>query len=114
MSKLAQLIAQEEGFNVAGSLPNRNHNPGDLKHSPHASHEGEGPNDIGIEPSVADGWADLERQLGLFAKRRMTLRQAVYVFAPPNENDTARYLEFVCTGLLCEPDILVADALKIE
>lgn len=113
MSKLAQLISQDEGFGIPNAKPTRDHNPGDLRHSPHSSHEGEGPNDIGIIDNDADGWADLERQLKLFAKRGMTLRQAVYTFAPPNENDTAKYLEFVCDGLGCEPDILVSDALKI-
>lgn len=114
MSRLAQLISKEEGFGIPNALPTRDNNPGDLRHSPHSSHQGEGPNDIGVIDNAADGWADLEHQLQLFAKRGMTLRQSVYVFAPPNENDTAEYLQFVCAGLGCEPDILVSDALKIQ
>ena len=98
MTKLAILIAREEGFFKTGALPARRHNPGDLRHSPHSAHVGIGPNDIGIIDSVSDGWADLERQLQLFASRGMTLEMAIYEFAPPTENDTARYLADVLEG----------------
>lgn len=113
MSKLAQLIAREEGFGIPGTVPTRDKNPGDLRHSPHSSHEGEGSNDIGIIGSANDGWADLERQLQLYGARGLTLRQAVYEFAPPIENNSEQYLNFVCQGLGCSPDTPVSDALKI-
>lgn len=113
MSKLARLIAQEEGFGIPGAVPTRDNNPGDLRHSPHASHEGEGQNDIGKIDTIADGWADLERQLQLFAQRGLTLQQAIYEFAPPKENNSQRYLEFVCDGLGLSADTPVAQALEI-
>lgn len=113
MSKLARLIAREEGFGIPGAVPTRDNNPGDLRHSPHASHEGEGSNDIGEIDTIQDGWADLERQLQLYAARNMTLRDAIYEFAPPAENDSERYLNFVCQGLGLSPDTSVAEALKI-
>jgi hypothetical protein len=112
-SKLAALIAQQEGFGIPGAQPTRKLNPGDLRHAPNASHAGEGPDDIGIEPTLADGWADLERQLQLYAERGMTLSEAIYEFAPPTENDSAAYLNFVCQGLGCTPDTTVAEALTI-
>lgn len=112
MSKLAHLIAQEEGFNVPGSVPQRDHNPGDLRHSPHSFHTGD-PNGIGQIPDDADGWADLERQLHLYADRGLTLEQAIYEFAPPSENDSARYLAYVCNGLGCTADTPVSQALEI-
>ncbi len=113
MSKLAHLIAQEEGFYVPGSVPNRYDNPGDLRHSPHADHPGD-PDGIGVIDSVADGWADLERQLQLYAQRGLTLREAIYEFAPPEDgNDTEQYLNFVSTGLGCDPDISMTQALLI-
>lgn len=111
MSLLARLIAKEEGFNVPGSLPNRDNNPGDLRHSPHSFHSGD-PNAIGQIPDVSDGWADLERQLQLFAERGLTLEQAIYEFAPPVENDSAQYLAYVCNGLGCTPQTLVSQALQ--
>jgi hypothetical protein len=113
-SKLASLIAQREGFYVPGSQPARKLNPGDLRHAPHTSHAGEGPDDIGIEPSVEDGWADLERQLQLYADRGLTLQQAIYEFAPPSENDSSSYLAFVCNGLGCSPDTPVRVALLAD
>jgi hypothetical protein len=113
VSKLAQLIAQEEGFYVPGSLPNRNNNPGDLRHSPHSFHTADAPNAIGQIDTRVDGWADLEKQLTLYAQRNMTLRQAIYEFAPPSENDSAEYLGFICEGLGVPPDTTVYDALKI-
>jgi hypothetical protein len=112
--KLELEIAQEEGFNVPGSVPNRNNNPGDLRHSPHSTHSPRDPDAIGAIDTPADGWADLERQLQLYAARGLTLEQAIYEFAPPNENNSAQYLQFVCAGLGCTPDTPVAAALLIQ
>ncbi len=112
MSKLAHLIATEEGFGIPGALPTRDNNPGDLRHSPHSFHSGD-PNAIGQIPTAEEGWADLERQLQLFAHRGMTLAEAIYEFAPPNENNTESYLKYVCDGLGCSADTPVKDALQI-
>lgn len=111
MSKLARLIAQEEGFGIPGTLPTRDHNPGDLRHSPNSVHDGD-PDAIGQIASDAQGWADLERQLRLYAMRGLTLDELVSQYAPPNENDTTRYLTFLCTGLGLGPDDLVSKALE--
>lgn len=113
MSKLAELISKMEGFGIPGAIPTIRHNPGDLRHAPHASHAGEGSNDIGIMDSDEHGWADLERQLQLFANRQMTLRAAIYAFAPPNENNTEDYLDFICQELGVSASTPVAEALKI-
>lgn len=43
----------------------------------------------------------------------MTLKEAIYEFAPPSENNSEQYLEFVCNGLGCGSDIPVTEALKI-
>lgn len=112
MTKLARLIATEEGFFKAGSLPARNHNPGDLRHSPHSQHPGD-PEAIGVIDTEAHGWEDLERQLQLDAQRGYTIQKLVYTYAPPSENNTQQYLDFICTGLLCSPLTSVSDALKL-
>lgn len=112
MSRLAHLIAQEEGYGIPGALPTRNNNPGDLRHSPHSFHAGD-PDAIGQIDTPENGWADLERQLRLFADRNMTLRAAIYAFAPPTENDSERYLNFICKGLGVPDNIPVAEALKV-
>jgi hypothetical protein len=109
-TRLAQLIAREEGFGIAATIPTRDHNPGDLEHAPHlVGWDGK----IGIEPDDDAGWADLERQLELYAGRNMTLRQMISIYAPPSENETQRYLDFVCNALGLSPDESVADALAI-
>jgi hypothetical protein len=113
MSKLAHLIAKEEGYGIPGSIPTRFNNPGDLRHSPHSFHSGDR-NSIGEIPTIEDGWADLERQLQLYGERGLTLQEAIYEFAPPSENNSEQYLHYVCQGLGCQPDILVTEALKIQ
>jgi hypothetical protein len=113
VSQLARLIAQFEGFGIPGALPTRRNNPGDLRHSPHSSHDGEGSNDIGIIDTPENGWADLEHQLQLYAARQMTLRAAIYAFAPPNENNTEDYLDFVCQELGVSANTPVSEALAV-
>ena len=113
-TRLAQLIAKEEGYGIRGAIPTVDNNPGDLRHSPHSSHEGEGPDDIGIIPNMNDGWADLERQLQLYAQRGMTLAEMVSEYAPVKDgNDPNSYLAFVCNGLGLLPTATVEQALTI-
>jgi hypothetical protein len=114
MSKLAHLIAQEEGYGIPDALPTRNNNPGDLRHSPHSFHKPGDPNSIGEIDTPEDGWADLERQLQLYAERGMSLREAIYEFAPPSENNTVGYLNYVLGGLgVTNPDMPISQALEI-
>lgn len=113
-SKLAHLIAQEEGFYKVGSLPSRYHNPGDLRHSPHSFHTATALDAIGQIDNDADGWADLDRQLELYAGRGLTLRTMVEdYYAPPGENDTEGYIRYLCTGLGCPDTLSVSQALEI-
>jgi hypothetical protein len=112
MTLLAQLIAKMEGFGLPGALPTRNHNPGDLRHSPHSEHPGD-PNAIGVIDNDQDGWADLERQLRIFAMRGLTLGEAIDIFAPPTENNTTNYLNFICSRLGLPPTATVSQALEI-
>jgi hypothetical protein len=113
MTKLAQAIALEEGIDVPGSVPNRDNNPGDLRHSPHSFHTPSDPNAIGQIPTRAQGWEDLETQLERYAQRGLTLQEAIYDFAPPNENNSAGYLAFVCKELGVPSSTTVAQALLI-
>ena len=111
---LARLIAREEGFGIAGTLPTRNHNPGDLRHSPHSQHSADNPNGIGQIDTDADGWDDLERQLQLYAGRGLTLREMIVnYYAPKNENDPEKYLLDICRQLGVDPSCTVAQALEI-
>jgi hypothetical protein len=107
---LAQLIAKQEGFGVPGAKPTRDHNPGDLEHAPGIAAWDGG---IGIEPSDDQGWADLERQLTLYAARGLTLAQMVSIYGPPAENNTESYLNFICAGLGLGPEAPVRVALSL-
>lgn len=98
MTKFVALCAREEGFYKFGSVPDLNNNPMDLRHSPHSYHDPDDPNGIGKIDTVADGFADAERQSQLWASRGLTLRQAIYQLAPPTENNTEGYLAFVLAG----------------
>jgi hypothetical protein len=62
IERFAQAIAYAEGFNVAGSVPQRNHNPGDLKISsvPNVGRDRDGHL---IFATDADGWLALRRQV---------------------------------------------------
>lgn len=114
MSKLARLIAKEEGFGIPGTIPTTHNNPGDLRHSPHSAHQPGDPDAIGAIDTVDHGWADLERQLGLYAARGLTLRQMIVdYYAPNNENNSEAYLAFICKGLGVTDDCTVTQALEI-
>ena len=113
MTKLAQLIAEMEGFGLRGKIPTIRHNPGDLRHSPHSQHPAD-PNAIGSIDTDAHGWEDLEVQLRRYADRGLTLEQAIEIFAPGNENDTEGYLKFICDGLGMAPDTPARKALELQ
>ena len=112
-TKLATLIAKMEGFGLPHTIPTLRHNPGDLRHGPNASHDGIGKDDIGIYATDELGWLDLERQLTLYSLRGLTVRQAIAYYAPPNENNTSNYLEYICKNLPCTPDMPMSEAIKI-
>ena len=90
---IANAIATAEGFFVAGALPQRNNNPGDLRRAPWLQH----PVVAGgfwNAPSIGAGIAGLLHQIALDIARGQTLRQLIYSWAPPSdENNTANYLK---------------------
>jgi hypothetical protein len=116
MTKLAYLIGKEEGDFKPGTIPSRRNNPGDLRHSPHSSHVGIGPDDVGIIGTPEDGWADLERQLQIDAERGMTLQTCLESWAPPSENNTAKYVADVLAGFggAVTADTPLTEVLKIQ
>jgi len=104
MLKLALVMSKEEGFGLAGKIPTIRNNPGDLRHSPHSSHEGIDPNAIGKIDTLQHGWDDFDRQIKLDAGRGLTLRGFIMKFAPPSENNSEGYLNYVCKGMGCTPE----------
>ena len=123
-TRLAQLIAHNEGYGLPREIPTVRRNPGDLKHSPHSSHEGIGPDDIGIIDTIDHGWDDLERQLAIYASEGLNLLEMVNTYlgfakdAKLDEsivdgNNRVPYLRSICSGLNMGPGALVSEALKI-
>lgn len=111
--RFVQLCASKEGYGRSGKIPTARNNPMDLRHSPHSSHFGIDPNAIGIIDTIDHGWTDADRQSELWAARGLTLTDAIYTLAPPNENNTTNYLAFVAKGLGVRTDELMSDVLKI-
>lgn len=110
---LAQAFAHREGFGIAGDIPTTHNNPGDLRHAPLAQHAPEDPDGIGYFDTPEEGWDALVRQLGLYADRGFDIKTAIGTFAPPSQNNTAAYLQFVCSYARCSPNTPVAAALLI-
>jgi hypothetical protein len=114
MTLLARLMSDEEGFNILGSIPQRQNNPGDLRHAPGETHPPDEPDSVGSFATPAEGWAMEERQLQLYAKRGLTIAEMVNEYAPPTDsNNTSAYLAFICKGGGWTPDTPVAQALEI-
>lgn len=103
---LMNAIAQMEGFNVSGSIAQRNNNPGNLRYAP---------NQVGQEntvngkyatfASVQDGWDALQNYIQ--ANQGLTLRDFIYKYAPPTENNTTNYLNWLVSQVGVAADSLV-------
>jgi len=112
-TRIAELFGKQEGYGRPGKLPTVRHNPLDLRHSPNSSHEGISPEGIGIIADDDLGWKDGERQLEIWAKEGLTLRQAIALRQAPKgdgANDPEVYLAGVLQGLA---DTKLSDLLKI-
>ena len=117
MTRLARLMAEMEGWGKPGVIPTRDNNPLDLRHSPHSSHVGEDSNAIGEIDSIADGWADADRQLQIWANDGLTLEQAIEKRQAPvgdGNNNPDAYLQFICKNLPGTPDMLMSEAIEVK
>lgn len=108
IAKLLEAIAEHEGWHPIGSTqsPNgsrsyRNHNPGNLRKSPYACTHSDG---FAVFRSDFEGWCALEWDIMQKAHGNTvtgltgasTLREFVFVWAPPSDNnDSEAYLAAV-------------------
>lgn len=118
-----QAIAEEEGFNVAGSRPERNNNPGDLIYGNEAIRFGATHGDprFAVFPDAVTGWNALRRWLSIPAVIKdgqlvggylgATVQQVIGRFAPPGENDTNSYVSNVCRWANVTPQTIVTVAM---
>jgi hypothetical protein len=111
IDNLAQAIATMEGFNVSGSVAQRNNNPGNLTASPYATGNVNG---YSVFPSADVGWQALDYQLQLYANRGLTLEQMVNIYAPSGNtpmtqgNDPNNYLNFLTSQLGVGPSTSIS------
>lgn len=104
---LAQSIAQFEGFNISGSVAQRNNNPGNLRASPYAT--GKDSRGYAIFPDSQTGWSALDYQLGLYSQRGLTLQEMVNIYAPASDNNSpSSYLSFLESKLGVGPSAPVS------
>ena len=94
-------LKQYDYTNISKNLPTRNNNPGNIRKT-EVTYYGETTNSSGFESFAAPEWGyaamfDLLDRL----YTGLTLEEAIYKWAPPVENDSARYVRFVAreTGL---------------
>jgi hypothetical protein len=57
-----------------------------------------------IFPNPWAGWRASHAQIKLDQQRGLTLRDFIFKFAPPNENDSNAYLLFVCREFQVLPE----------
>lgn len=99
LNDLAKAIATFEGFFANQSRARRNNNPGNLKYAGQPGAIGADAQGFAIFATPEDGWRALERQIRLDASRGHTLSSFLYKYAPPSENATTAYLDFLRTRL---------------
>lgn len=91
---LMNAIANMEGYNVSGSIAQRYNNPGNLRYAPTQS--GTASTASGNFATFNDsnqGWSALQDYIN--NNSNMSLRDFIYQYAPPTENNTSNYLNYV-------------------
>lgn len=109
LDKLVIAMAHMEGYGIPGVTPTLNNNPLDLRYAGQANVVNVPVNTAHPAPiakftskqgGICAGYRDLLAKIAT----GMTLRQLIYVFAPPNENNSKVYLEFVAKETGISPD----------
>lgn len=77
----------------------RNNNPVNLRYTQQRDSIGHDDANFAVFKNAPAGWRAAHRQIGYDVKRELTIRQFIHKFAPPVENDTEAYLNFVCKEL---------------
>lgn len=113
---ILKAIATMEGFYVDGSRARRNNNPGNLQWGPFArlhgataleripaKYAGERPR-FAYFPSPDKGFLALLLLLKSHIYEDLSVGEALRLYAPRNENDTAEYIKSICRWCGCTPD----------
>ena len=89
--------------------PQRNNNPVDLRFAKQTEANGKDKDDFATYPDAFSGWRSAHAQLRKYARDGLTLRKMIFKFAPPKENNTNAYVDFVVSEMHVDPDILMKD-----
>ncbi len=87
--------------------PQRNNNPVNLKWANQKESVGKDEDGFAIFPTAPAGWRAAVAQIKLDQDRGLTLGEFVVKFAPPGENNTAKYLADVGSQVTARHDILL-------
>lgn len=121
---LPEAIGQIEGVNIPNSRAQRNNNPGNLNFAPYQVEKygavletlpagRSGKPRFAHFPTMEVGWAALHDLLSGPRYYGLTIEEAINKYAPPSENNTTNYVEFVCSKVGCKPTDTVATVLAV-
>ncbi len=104
---------------VSNPLSVRNNNPGNLRYSESLTRPGyvlekavgSDSNGFAIFATPQDGLEAMRKQVRLDTQtRKMTLAQFIGKYAPPNENDTRKYIDYISSKTGIGPNELISEA----
>jgi hypothetical protein len=109
-----EAIAREEGWLAhPPSRCRRNNNPGNIEDGAFARSAGATGTDgrFATFPFAATGFAAMRLLFRRPSYEGLTVEAAIARWAPPTENDTARYVANVCQWAACQPTDLISGLL---
>ena len=110
---IAAAISRMEGYDVLGSLARRNNNPGNLRWAKtQARTVLTASGKFAAFNSALEGWQALYDYILDKAQDGLTLRAFVSLYAPPTENNTELYLDFMARQLNASPDETLTNILE--
>lgn len=109
--KVAAVIATIEGYKKSGTLADRQKNPGNLRFVGQKNAT-QGDKRFAKFKTHQDGWNALRRQIQIDAGRGLTLRQFVYKYAPPSENNSKAYLNTLVREIGAKPDSKLSQVIR--
>lgn len=127
IEKLAHAIAEYEGWSAGSwsdgdakspTVSYRNHNPGNLRFSVFQAGERDGfavfhSDFVGFFALMYDLWIKASGKSSTGLKPESTLAEFVNTYAPPSENDSAAYLQFITLRTGFSADMMLKDLLAL-
>ena len=98
ISFIALAMCQEEGFFGKNNLSRRNNNPGNLRSWPSIRSVG----GYAVFDTALSGYVALLEDIR--TNKNLTIRNFLFKFSPPNENNTNSYIDLVCSLTGFQPD----------